>query len=108
MLRIASSLSLLAIAVPLVACGGGGGEENPIPDSRLPDRPVDAGVADARIDQPTGVISNLPDLTWQAKAGTPSGVSIVSSNFTQESIGGSVFQHWYAEIRNSGTTTLCI
>ena len=105
MLRLASSLSLLAVAVPLVACGGGGGEEDPIPDGRLQ---PDAGIADARIDQPTGVISNLRNLDWQAKAGTPAGFSIVSSNFVQERIGTAVYQHWYAEIRNTGTSTLCI
>jgi hypothetical protein len=32
---------------------------------------------------------------------------IVSSNLTQERLGSSVYQHWYAELRNEGATTLC-
>jgi len=101
------TLALVVLASPLTACGGGdddGGEESPdARDSTTPDAaPVDSN-------QPSGetVISNLPGLEWEAKPGSLPGLTIVSSNFTQENLGGSIYQHWYAEIRNGGSATIC-
>jgi hypothetical protein len=54
------------------------------------------------------VISNLPAIDWQLKPGSLPGLVLVSSNFVQENISGSVFQHWYAEVRNDGGAIICL
>lgn len=104
-LDLARALFVVSVAVPAVACGdGGGGDDEAAPDARAADarpQPVDAGPAEG------GVASNLPGLTWEVKAGSTAGLEIVSSNFVQENLGGSVYQNWYAEVRNNGTRTLC-
>jgi hypothetical protein len=116
-LVLARSLLVAAVVVPVAACGGdGGGEDSP--DARLPAPSADARVDPSRADagppdgmpadaRPPEMPSNLPGVAWTPTAASTPGFVIVSSNLTQERLGSSVYQHWYAELRNEGATTLC-
>jgi hypothetical protein len=66
----------------------------------------DAGSPDAA-PPASGVNSNLPGVDWQVDSTSEPGLVIVSSSFTQEDLGGSVFNHWYAELENRGSAIEC-
>jgi hypothetical protein len=96
-----------ALLASLAACGGDDGGAEPGADARPSTPDAASSTPDARPD-PGGVASNLPGLDWQATTASLPGLEIVSSNLVQENLGaGSVYQNWYAELRNTGTKTIC-
>jgi hypothetical protein len=57
---------------------------------------------------PPRVISNPGGLRFEPRSDSFPGVVIASSNLEQEPVGGAVYQHWFAEVRNDGPRTLCL
>lgn len=58
----------------------------------------------------TGTRSNIPGLKFEYK-GTDAiarGLAILSSNLTQRTTGGRVYQEWLSEVENAGTATICL
>ena len=67
---------------------------------------MDARVADAAIG--TGFVSNTPGATVVdvGAPATPNAV-LLSSNLVQEPSGSQVFQQWFGEVKNTGSTVIC-
>jgi len=104
-------VSCLLLAAP--ACGGspdaGPADARTSHDAPAHDAPThDAPTHDAPVqDAPVagGVISNTPGATVVDR--TNSVLVLRSSNLLQHPSAGQVFQEWFGEVQNTGSTTIC-
>jgi hypothetical protein len=115
--RVVVALALtLGTAVLAGGCEGSDDMAEPdasvTPDASAPSS-VDSGAAPDVLSVPDAPPttsegnSNLPGVVWEAGPTSEPGLVVVSSNFTQEDLGGTVFNHWYAELLNRGTSIEC-
>ncbi len=86
----------LGTALLASACEDGIAESGPDGGGAV----VDAG-------PPPTVNSNIPGIRWEPGGHSIPGLEIISSTFTQENLGGTVFNHWYAEVENRSGSIQC-
>lgn len=83
--------------------GGGGGSGAQVDAGVVADaRPPDAGMA-------SQFVSNTPSAIVVDIGAPPTPeVKLISSNLLQKPSGTQVFQQWFGEIQNTGSTTICL